>query len=52
MIKCKRKGIYYTTLVNIISGTLKALQPSSFDLETAKYGRVPRSVALANNVSK
>ena len=25
---------------------------SSCDLETAKYGKVPRSVAIANNVSQ
>ena len=43
---------YVVVLVNIISETLKALQPSSCDLETAKYGKVPRSVAIANNVSQ
>ena len=36
---------------NIISGKLKALQPSSQELEAAKYGKVPRSVGIANNVS-
>ena len=50
--KYKEKRLSNTVLVNIISGTLKALQPSSCDLETAKYGKIPRSVAIANNVSQ
>lgn len=36
---------------NIISGKLKALQPNSQELQAAKYGKVPRSVGIANNVS-
>ena len=36
---------------NIISGKLKDLQPSSQELQAAKYGKVPRSVGIANNVS-
>ena len=36
---------------NIISGKLKALQPTSQELQSAKYGKVLRSVGIANNVS-
>ena len=36
---------------NIISGKLKALQPGSQELQAAKYGKVPHSVGMANNVS-
>ena len=32
-------------------GTLKAMQPSTASVDSAKYGKVPRSVGVAKNVS-
>lgn len=51
--KKERHNVLQVVLViNIFTGALKALQPSTAaDLKSAKYGKVPRSVAIANNVS-
>ena len=47
----KRTLLMLISGFNITSGKLKALQPSSQELQAAKYGKVPRSVGIANNVS-
>ena len=43
--------IQIVLVINIFTGALKALQPTAADLKSTKYGKVPRSVAIANNVS-
>ena len=43
--------IQIVLVINIFTEALKALQPSTAAyLKSAKYGKVPRSVAIANNV--